>query len=142
MKIVIDTNVLVAALKSSMGASFALVSKLPSEKFQIVLSVPLYLEYQDVLTRDENMPGKSTKEEIMGFLRYLCSISHLQDVFFLWRPFLRDPNDDMVLETAVASNSKYILTYNLKDFKEIERFGITAIKPADFLKKLEEIKDE
>ncbi|NIM17502.1 MAG: putative toxin-antitoxin system toxin component, PIN family [Candidatus Aminicenantes bacterium] len=142
MRVVLDTNVLVSALKSDMGASFALISRLPSEKFQIALSVPLYLEYQDVLTRDENMSGGSTQKEIFGFLRYLCSISYKQDVFFLWRPFLKDPKDDMILEAAVASNSKYIVTHNLKDFRGVERFGIDAIKPADFLKKLKETNNE
>ncbi len=134
MLVVIDTNVLVAALKSQFGASYAIISQLPSEKFQIALSIPLYLEYQDVLTRTQHMTGSSTHEEILAFLRYLCRISHQQDIFFLWRPYLRDPNDDMVLELAVASQSRYIITHNQKDFAGIEKqFGITPIVPCDFL---------
>jgi len=138
LRVVIDTNVLVSALRSDMGAAYSLISKLPSNEFQFALSVPLYAEYQDVLTRKEHMTGGSTADEILGFLRYLCNIAHRQDVFFLWRPWLNDPNDDMVLELAVASMSKYIITYNLKDFKNIRSFGIEAIPPKRFLEILEE----
>ncbi len=133
MRVVIDTNVLLSALKSSKGASFALISQLPSSQFEIVLSVPLYSEYQDVLTRKEHLTGVSTVEDILSFLRYVCSIAHRQKIFFLWRPWLKDPKDDMVLELAVASRSKYIITHNLQDFKKIDEFGINAIPPAIFL---------
>ena len=136
MRIILDTNVLVTALRSDRGASYAVVSRLPSPQFQIALTIPLYMEYQDALTRSENMSGASTTEEILRFLRYLCSIAHRQDVFFLWRPWLRDPKDDMVLEAAVASQSRYIVTHNLKDFRnrDIETyFGISPITPKNFL---------
>jgi len=136
MRVVIETNVIVSALKSSKGASYALISELPSKKFQPVLSVPLYIEYQDVLTRLENMSGCSSRDELLSFLRYLCSICHRQDIFFLWRPWLKDPKDDMVLELAVASNSKYIITHNVSDFKEIEGFSIKAITPREFIEVL------
>jgi predicted nucleic acid-binding protein len=94
MRIILDTNVLVSALRSDMGASYAIVARLPSERFQIALTVPLYLEYQDVLTRPQNMTGASGKDDILSFLRYLCSLAHQQSVFFLWRPRLGDPEDD------------------------------------------------
>ncbi len=137
--IVIDTNVLVSALRSDMGASYYLISILPSRKFKISLSVPLYIEYQDVLTRKEHLTGESTKEEILSFLRYFCKISVHQKIFYLWRPWLKDPKDDMVLELAVASKSQFIVTYNLKDFSNIQQFGIEAITPKSFLQKIEEI---
>jgi len=136
MRVILDTNVLVTALRSNRGASYAVVAQLPSPQFQIALTIPLYMEYQDALTRPENMTGASTMEEIFRFLRYLCSIAHRQDVFFLWRPWLRDPKDDMVLEAAVASQCRYIVTYNLKDFRnrDIETyFGISPITPKNFL---------
>ncbi|MFK5969955.1 MAG: PIN domain-containing protein [Candidatus Marithrix sp.] len=104
-------------------------------QFQPALSVSLYYEYQDVLTRQEHLTGASTSEEILNFLRYFCSISYRQDIFFLWRPWLKNPKDDMVLELAVASESKYIITYNLRDFKGIEKFGLEAITPLTFLRK-------
>lgn len=135
MRVILDTNVLVAALRSDRGASYALISQLPSERFQIALTVPLYLQYQEVLTRPEHMTGASTQDDIHNFLRYVCSIAHRQRVFFLWRPWVKDPNDDMVLEAAVASQSRYIVTHNLRDFTGcgIEaQFGITPIRPREF----------
>jgi putative PIN family toxin of toxin-antitoxin system len=139
MRVILDTNVLVAALRSDMGASYAIVSQLPSEHFQMALTVPLYLQYQDVLTRPEHMTGASTRDDILNFLRYLCSIAHQQRVFFLWRPWLTDPQDDMVLEAAVASQSRYIITHNLRDFTGSgieEYFGIVPIRPREFLHRL------
>ena len=139
MRVVFDTNVLVAALRSNRGAAYAIVSKLPSSKFEIALTIPLYMEYQDDLTRLENMTGASTREEILRFVRYLASIAHRQEVFFLWRPWLKDPKDDMVLEAALASQSRYLVTHNLKDFrnKGIERnFGIYPISPKEFLDRI------
>ena len=131
--VVIDTNILISALRSDMGASYALISKLPSEKFQFSISVPLYTEYQAVLTRKEHMTGTSTEKEILAFLRYFCKIANRQKIFYLWRPWLKDPKDDMVLELAVASKSQYIITYNLKDFSNIQKFGIEAVIPRKFL---------
>ena len=106
---------------------------LPSSKFEIALTVALYTEWQSVLTRPEHLPPGATAEAAIGFLRYLASIAHLQDVHFLWRPFLRDPDDDMVLECAVASSSQYIVTHNVKDFKRAPELKVNAITPAEFL---------
>ena len=141
MRIILDTNVLVSALRSDMGASYKIVSQLPSESFQIALTVPLYLEYQAVLTRPENMTGASNRNDIFNFLRYLCSIAHQQKVFFLWRPRLGDPEDDMVLEAAIASQSRYIVTHNLRHFSDRgieEQFGITPVSPQAFLHLIED----
>lgn len=137
--VIIDTNILVSALKSEMGAAYALISKLPSKKFQISISVPLYMEYQDVLTRKEHLTGASTEKEILAFLRYLCKIANRHKIFFLWRPWLKDPKDDMVLELAVAAKSQFIITYNLKDFSNIQKFGIKAITPKRFLEIIKEV---
>ena len=133
MRVVLDTNVLVATIRSRNGASFELLSLLPDPRFQIALSVVLFTEWQEVLSRPENLsPGKGP-EDARGFLRYLASIAHLQDVYYLWRPFLRDPDDDMVLECAVASGSRYLVTHNLRDFKKITELGVQPLSPAEFL---------
>lgn len=130
-----------SALRSDLGASYAIISQLPSDKFQIVLTIPLYLEYQDVLTRPEHMSGKSSKDDIINFLRYICSIAYKQQIYYLWRPWVKDPKDDMVLEAAVGSQSKYLVTHNLNDFKEIDTFfGIKAVTPGKFLHILSIIK--
>lgn len=108
----------------------------PSDEFEIVLTVALYTEWQAVLTRPEHLPPDSHADTALGFLRYLASVAHLQDVHFLWRPFLRDPDDDMVFECAVASGSRYIVTHNVKDFLRIEELKVQAITPGDFLRLL------
>lgn len=133
MRVILDTSVLVAAARSRDGASFRLLSMLPSNKFEIALTVALYTEWQSVLTRREHLPPGADAEAAIGFLRYLASITHLQDVHFLWRPFLRDPDDDMVLECAVASSSQYIVTHNVKKFKRAPELKMNAITPAEFL---------
>ncbi|HEY7428285.1 MAG TPA: putative toxin-antitoxin system toxin component, PIN family [Gemmataceae bacterium] len=133
-RVVLDTNVLVAATRSRLGASFALISLIPSAKFQPCLSVGLYAEWQEVLTRSENLPPGQTAEDALGFVRYLASQSHLQEIHFLWRPFLADANDDMVLELAFAAGCEYIITHNVRDFRGSEQLGVTALSPREFLK--------
>ncbi|MBK6636494.1 MAG: putative toxin-antitoxin system toxin component, PIN family [Rhodocyclaceae bacterium] len=137
MRIVIDTSVLVAALRSRQGASQGLLRGLPSTQFTPALSVALYMEWQAVLTRPEHRPRGVDVEQIQGFLRYLASIAHLQDIYYLWRPFLRDPNDDMVLECAVAASCEFIITHNVKDFARASELGVVAMTPGNFLRHLE-----
>lgn len=133
MKIVVDTSVLVAALRSRVGASHALLRRLPDARFRIALSITLYMEWQAVLTRPEHLPPGVTPAQVLAFLRYLASIAHHQDIHYLWCPVLRDPNDDMVLECALASGSRLIVTHNLSDFRRAESFGVQAVTPAQFL---------
>ncbi len=133
MLVVFDTSVLVAAARSRDGASFALVRSIPSPDFVVGLSVGLYMEWQAVLTRQEHLSSGQSPDDVQAFLRYLASQAHLQDIHFLWRPFLPDPNDDMVLELAFAAGSRYIVTHNTKDFRGSEQLGIRAVTPRDFL---------
>ena len=135
-RIVLDTCVLVSAARSNKGASFALVSSLPDPRFEICLSVTLYAEWQSVLTRSEHLPPGATAEMALGFTRYLASTAHLQEIHFLWRPFLRDPDDDMVLECAIASGANTIVTHNLRDFVRARSLGVHAKTPGQFLKNL------
>jgi putative PIN family toxin of toxin-antitoxin system len=132
MRVVIDTNVLVAALKSSRSASYRLVSLLPSDRFSIAISVPLVFEYESVL-KQAKVPPEISEEDISDFIDFLCYIGYRQDIFFLWRPFLPDPSDDLVLEVAVASGCDAIITYNKRHFRDIEKFGLRALDPKEFL---------
>jgi putative PIN family toxin of toxin-antitoxin system len=134
MRVVFDTSVLVAAVRSRNGASFALVNAVPSDEFQISLSVGLYLEWEAVLTRPEHLPPGRTAEDAQAFLRYLAANAWLQDIFFHWRPFLTDPDDDMILELAFAADCDFIVTHNVRDFVGCEQMGVKAITPRDFLK--------
>jgi putative PIN family toxin of toxin-antitoxin system len=133
VRVVFDTSILVAGARSRQGASFALISSIPAEQVQLCLSVGLYVEWQAVLTREENLPPDRTADDALGFLRYLASQAHLQEIHFLWRPFLPDADDDMILELAFAAGCRYIVTHNVKDFKGSEELGVTAITPGNFL---------
>jgi len=129
----LDTSVLVAAARSRHGASHALLSLLPSPAYQPVISVPLFLEYRAVLLRPVNLLQRSAVQA-ESFLDFLLSVGHLQEIYFLWRPALPDPDDDLILELAVAAECRYIVTHNLRDFRGVDRWGITAVTPPDFLK--------
>ena len=137
INVVIDTNVLISALRSNRGASFKLLSLVGTGKFDISLSVPLLVEYEAVCKRKKFKHLIDT--DIDGLLNYLCKVADKRDIFFLWRPFLKDPNDDMVLELAVEAGCEYIITYNLDDFKGIEQFGVEAITPKKILIKIGEL---
>lgn len=133
LPIVIDTNVLVAALRSREGASFKLVMALTAGAYRPCLSVPLFIEYESVLKRSELVSSLSSND-IDSFLDYFLSQSSIHEVFFLWRPFLKDPKDDLVLEAAVASQSQYLVTFNLRDFVDVDKFfGIRVVTPQQFL---------
>lgn len=137
-KIVIDTNVMVAALKSERGASYKLLSIIDEEKFQISISVSLIFEYEDVLKRGDLKLNLETKD-IDDILDYICKVADKREIFYLWRPYLKDPKDDLLLELAVESESDFIITYNKKDFEGIDKFGLHALTPKEFLEKIGEI---
>ena len=140
LQIVVDTNVLIAALRSKGGASFRLLTLIgESEKFEINLSVPLVLEYEDVANRQKSEIGL-TASDIGSLLDYLCHVGHCRTIHFLWRPFLKDPKDDMVLEVAVEARCRYIVSFNAKDFAGVEQFGLRVLAPQDFLRKIGEIR--
>jgi putative PIN family toxin of toxin-antitoxin system len=131
-KIIMDTNVLFAGLYSSAGASFQLLKLIDSGKIKPVISTTLLFEYEDVLKRKQAELSLSNKQ-VDVILDNLCLLSQFQKIHFLWRPCLRDPKDDYVLEVAVASNTKMIITHNIRDFNGVDKFGILAIPPGKFL---------
>lgn len=138
MRVVLDTCVLVAAMRSQRGASHRLLRQLPSPKWQPALSVPLFTEWQAVLTRAENLPQGVSEQHMLGFVDYVAACSHLQAIHYLWRPMLRDPDDDMVLECAAAAQCRFIVTHNVRDFAAAASLNIRAITPANFLALLEQ----
>lgn len=131
-RIVIDTNVIVSALRSASGYSFKLLSIIDDERISVALSVPLILEYEDVVKRDRSKI-KLTRLEVDDVLDYFCRVAELRRIFYLWRPYLKDPKDDMVLELAVEAECEFIVTFNKKDFEGIEEFGLKAVTPKEFL---------
>lgn len=137
VSVVIDTNVLVAAIRSRDGASFALLSMLAESKPPIepVVSVPLVLEYEDAMVRSLGSTPLS-ESDIGDLLDFFCSVSTHQEIFYLWRPLLKDPGDDLVLEVAVAAEVDYLVTFNVRDFVGSETLGVKTISPRKLLKKL------
>lgn len=138
--VVIDTNVIVSALKSKQGASYRLLSLIGQKKFDIYLSVPIILEYEEISKR-LLVTTQLTENDISVIIDYICQIGIPTQVFYLWRPFLNDPDDDMILELAVAGNCDSIITFNIKDFAKVEDvFGIKIITPKKFLLEIGELK--
>ena len=96
----------------------------------------MILEYEDVLKRHSGKDLAQTPDEIDDIIDYLCSVGEHTKIYYLWRPQLSDPKDDLLLELAVAAEAKQIVTFNAKDFKKANPFGVTPIKPKDFLQSL------
>lgn len=131
-QIVIDTNVLVSALRSRLGAAHRLLLLIDSGRFEFCLCVPLLLEYEDVckrLVEEINL----TEQAIDDILDYVCKKANQVTVFYLWRPVLRDPSDDMVLELAIAAECDAIVTFNKRHFRGAEKFGVHIQTPKEFL---------
>ena len=138
-KIVIDTKVVLSALRSANGASFKLLSIIGSGLFNFALSVPLFIEYESIAKRNKDILGLDDSV-IDDILDYLAEVGDKREIYFLWRPFLRDPKDDLVLEVAVESESDFIISYNKKDFKSIDKFGLKVLTPQELLRLIEVIK--
>ena len=134
-RIVIDTNVLVSALRSRRGASFELLRRLQLDTYRAVVTVPLLMEYADVLHRDGMVPIAAPA--IDAVIDMLCAKADTQTVFFLWRPQLRDPNDEMVLEAAVNGAADFLITHNGRDFAAANTFSVRVITPSEFLNLLD-----
>jgi len=131
-KIIIDTNVLIAALKSRRGASFKILSLLRSRKFEFCLSVPLVCEYEEVLKRGKPELNLTDKE-IEKLLDVICLLGVKQQIWFAWRPISSDAKDDFVAELAINAQVDAIVTHNVKDFKNLEKFNVKVLTPGEFL---------
>lgn len=131
-RVVLDTNVLVAGLRSSLGASHRVLSLIGSGRFAHVVSVALLFEYEAAVFRASS-GIQLARPAIEDVLDFICGAGERQQIFFLWRPVLPDPRDDLVLEVAVHGQCDRIITFNTRDFVGAERFGIQAETPAQFL---------
>lgn len=138
-QIVIDTNVVIAAQRSKQGASSKLMSLIGAGCFDLHISVPLVLEYEEVLLRQELRLGL-TSQDVDDLLDAICALAEHHQIHFLWRPFLQDEKDEMLLELAVASSCDYLVTYNKGDFRGAEKFGIRVVDAREFLQAIGEIK--
>jgi putative PIN family toxin of toxin-antitoxin system len=133
IRIVIDSNVVVAAIRSKVGWSHKLLFSIGVDRrWQVCLSSPLLQEYTEQTFKHSHIPAWS-RESCDDFLDYLCKSSCWCEVHFLWRPLLQDADDHIVIEAAVAGSAEYIITFNKKDFRPAESFGITLMTPKEFL---------
>ena len=133
--LVIDTNVFVSALKSQSGASHRLLALVGKDHFDSCSSVPLVIEYEKA-AKSLCQGGSLRASDIDDIVDYVVSVSRHTEIYYLWRPILRDPKDDMILEVAVAGQCDHIVTFNKRDFLGSERFGITLLTPQEVLVKI------
>jgi len=134
--LILDTSVLIAGLRSSQGASFALLELVDSGRFAIGVTVALVLEYESVCMRSLDVLGLTT-EDVRELLDHLCQVGRRAAVRFRLRPSLADPADEMVLEAAVATGCQWIVTHNVRDMRAgAARHGIEVITPGEALRRL------
>lgn len=137
-RIVLDTNVMVAGLRSRRGASFQILSLIPDERFAMLVSIPLFAEYEAVLRRPEQRQVHGLSDADLDVLlavwaRYAKPV----ELRYLWRPQLRDPADEMVLETAINGQADALITLNTRDFQPaIERFALSLWSPGELFRRI------
>jgi putative PIN family toxin of toxin-antitoxin system len=138
MKLVLDTDVIVAAFRSATGGSAEILRLADQGKCRLAVSVALMLEYEAVLTRKEHIDAAGAgKGEAENFLQALAHLAESVQIDYQWRPQTRDPNDDMVLEIAINAGADAIVTFNKRDFGQAPaRFGITTDFPGEILEKM------
>jgi len=134
INIVIDTSILLSAMYSNRGASHKLLSIIDSQKFRINISTTLVYEYEGILEQKSKL-GASYIDAVLD---YICLVGRKNSIFYLWRPKLKNVDDDFLLELAVKSNS-IIVTLNSKDFKPASEFGLKVMTPKEFLQHIGEI---
>lgn len=137
---VLDTDVLVAAFRSDAGASRWLLEAARTRRFKLLLSVPLMLEYESVLTRPEHLAASgATTEDVSAVLDELALVGERVELAVRLRPTLADPNDEMVLETAINGRADAIITFNERDFRRVTgRFRCAVLRPVDAVRQLTE----
>lgn len=137
-QIILDTNILLAGLRSQRGASYKLLSILNDSRWQLNISITLVLEYEEILKREQQQLGLSL-EDINDIINTICFIANKRTIFYLWRPLSPDPDDDFLLDLAIESQADYIITYNQKDLQPAEKFDIQVVTPKQFLQAMGEI---
>ena len=139
MRLVLDTTVMVAAIRSDTGASRRLLMAALEDRLTLLASVPLMIEYQAVMTRPEHLTASRLSiEDVSVLLDAVASVAEPVRLAFLWRPAVRDPDDDMVLEAAVNGRADAIVTFNIRDFDQVAKhFGVAVILPREAVRRME-----
>jgi putative PIN family toxin of toxin-antitoxin system len=138
LRLVVDTSVIGAGLRSQLGASNRILTLVAERRFVPLVTTALFLEYEDVLNRPEQrLATGMSVDDVVGFLAALASAAEPVDVHFMWRPQLADPADEIVLEAAVNGRASAIVTHNVRDFLPATRdFKIEVITPSVMLKRM------
>jgi putative PIN family toxin of toxin-antitoxin system len=138
MTVVLDTDVMVAALRSPAGASAELLRRAIRGELKALVSVPLFVEYEAVMTRDEHLAiAGATVRDVSDLLDVVAGAVEPVEIRYLWRPQLADTDDDMVLECAVNGAASHLVTFNVQDFRiAAMRFGLKVLRPGDLLKEI------
>jgi len=138
LRIVLDTNVIVAGVSSNQGASYQLLKEIPGQSFIMLVSVPLFVEYEATLKRQEICKAHGLPHhDVDILLQVWAKVCKPVSLHFLWRPQLRDPGDEMVLETAINGGAHALVTFNTTDFRQAcPRFGVDLWTPATLLGRL------
>jgi putative PIN family toxin of toxin-antitoxin system len=138
MKCVLDTNVIVAAMRSPTGASAALLRAARQGEITLVANVALALEYEATCSRAEHVLASGLSASQVGiFLDAVVGMATPVETHFLWRPYLRDPNDELVLEAAVNGHAAAIVTFNQRDFGAVPlQFGVEVLSPVTALMRI------
>jgi putative PIN family toxin of toxin-antitoxin system len=133
-----DTDVVIAAMRSPSGASAAILRCIRNAEATLLLSVPLALEYESICKKAEHrLEAGLNERQVDLFVRSLVALAEPVVTHFLWRPQLRDPNDEMVLETAVNGHAHALVTFNLRDYADVPgRFGIDLLLPRDAIRRI------
>jgi len=138
-RVILDTNVILAAMRSRTGASYRLLMTIVHARWQSVMTPALMYEYEDVARRPGNAPGLSP-QDITDILDLIYRESHRQLVWFSWRPASPDPGDDLVLDAAIAGGCDFVVSFNERHLRAARDFGIEVLTPAALLKLIGEIK--
>jgi putative PIN family toxin of toxin-antitoxin system len=139
VRLILDTAVMVAAIRSDTGASRRLLLAALERRLTLLASVPLMIEYQAVMTRPEHLKASGlSAADIEVLLDAVAAVVEPVRLAFLWRPVVRDPDDDMVLEAAVNGKADALVTFNLRDFAGVaNKFGIAVLSPGEAVVRLE-----
>lgn len=138
-RVILDTNVVLAAMRSRTGASHRLLATIGHARWQSIVTPALMYEYEDVARRPGIVPGLSS-QDVTNILDMIYRESHRQVVWLSWRPLSSDPGDDAILEAAIAGNCDYVVSFNERHLRVIQEFGIEILKPVDLLRLIGEIK--
>lgn len=133
--LVLDTDVIVAAVRSSSGASAAILAMAIRGELEVAISAAMVLEYEAVALREEHLDaGRTNVDEVRAIIDSLVVVGHHVEPHFRWRPQLRDPGDELVLEAAVNGRASAIVTFNRRDFlPAARRFGLEVVLPREIL---------